>query len=125
VENLKFLPAGSVPPSPSELLDSQQFADLIEKARNLFDIILIDSPPALLVTDPVVLSEKVDGVILVVRAGATSQRMLSRVSRLLGSTHSNKLGIVMNSVDTSSVEYYYSYGYYGTERYFETEGKEA
>jgi hypothetical protein len=51
--------------------------------------------------------------------------MLSRVSRLLGSTHSNKLGIVMNSVDTSSVEYYYSYGYYGTERYFETEGKEA
>jgi Mrp family chromosome partitioning ATPase len=84
--------------------------------------VIIDSPPVLMVTDPVILSTKADGTIVVVRSQKTTRPVLKRVVGFLSHSHGRKLGFVVNGMDTKSVEYYYSYGYYGDNKYY---GQEA
>jgi capsular exopolysaccharide synthesis family protein len=122
VESLYFLPAGTPPPNPAELLGSRRLDAVLDEARKEFDLVLVDSPPLLVVTDPVILSTRVDGTILVIRSGRTTKKVLKRASEILARSSGRKLGIVLNGVDTRSVEYYYSYGYYGDDKYY---GEEA
>lgn len=120
--NLSLLPSGTTPPNPAELLDSKRFDALLEEAKKNFDLILIDSPPVLMVTDPVILSTKTDGVIIVLRSQKTTRPVLKRAVETLARSYGRKLGFVVNGMDTKSVEYYYTYGYYGDNKYY---GEEA
>jgi len=114
--NLWVLPAGPRPPDPAELFSSPLMEATISELRKRFTHIVLDSPPVLLVTDPVVLSAMVDGAILVVGSGATPRGGLVRARRVLETAGARLLGIVMNKVDMRFDSYYGSY-YYGGRYY--------
>lgn len=106
---IAFLPSGTTPPNPSELLASAAMQRVIAELEATFDVVLIDAPPLLPVTDAAVLSVLSDGVLLVVRTGSTKREQLSRSRDLLAAVDARILGVVMNRVDRKSRE---SYGYY-------------
>jgi polysaccharide biosynthesis transport protein len=122
LKNLYLLPSGTTPPNPAELIDSRRFDALLEEAKSQFDLVIIDSPPVLMVTDPVILSTRTDGTIIVLRSQKTTRPVLKRAVEVLSHSPGRKLGFVINGMDTKSVEYYYSYGYYGDNKYY---GEEA
>jgi capsular exopolysaccharide synthesis family protein len=125
VEGFFLLPAGTLPPNPADLVASHRFDDLLALLRGQYDLIILDSPPILLVTDAAILSGKADGIIVVIRSGVTTQPVLARVSALLHRGAGHMLGLVLNAVDTRSVEYYYSYGYYGGSKYYGEEDSQS
>ncbi len=112
IHSLFLLPGGPRPPNPSELLGSKRFIDLLAELRAHFDYILIDSPPALLVTDARLISLLVDGVVLILRSNRTSKRLLVRCLSLMRSAKTPALGIVMNALNLRSAGYS-GYGYCG------------
>jgi capsular exopolysaccharide synthesis family protein len=109
VPNLWVLPAGPRPPDPAELLSSHMMEATLKDLMKRFTQIVIDSPPLLLVTDGVVLSALVDGVILLVASGVTARGALARAHRILDNAGSRVLGIVLNKVDMRFDGYYGSY----------------
>jgi polysaccharide biosynthesis transport protein len=110
LEHLRVLPSGPTPPNPSELLASQRTAQLFEALREAADIVLIDSPPVLPVTDALVISDVVDGVIMVSKAGATGKKEAHRAVELLKQVDAPLIGTVLNGVGGSAA-YGYGYGY--------------
>lgn len=112
ISNLAALTTGPVPPSPADLLSSQRMRDAILELRRRFKFIVIDSPPVLAATDAVILSALTDGVLLVVRSGTTPKEAFTRSRDLLSAVKSRLLGIVLNGVDSTAPDYYYSYRYY-------------
>ncbi len=114
VENLQVLTTGPLPPNPSELLSSQKMTDLIENLKEEADVVLLDSPPSLPVTDAAVLSSKTDGTLLVTDAGTTRRGAARRAKEDLMRVGANILGVVLNkfSVRGASSYYYYYYYYY-------------
>jgi len=107
------------------LLGSTAFADLLESFSKQYDLVLIDSPPTMLVADSTIMSAMVDGVMVVLRSEATTKPTLVRVAENFRRSQANLLGFVLNAVDTRSAEYYYAYGYYGGDYYGEeSNGKE-
>jgi len=121
LRNLYLLPSGTAPPNPAELIDSRRFDALLEEAKGQFELVVIDSPPVLMVTDPVILSTRTDGAILVLRSQKTTRPVLKRAVEVLSHSPGRKLGFVLNGMDTKSAEYYYSYGYYGDNKYYSEE----
>jgi len=118
--NLSILPAGPPPPHPAELLDASKMRSLIAQWREEYDHIVIDTPPALSVTDPVVLSVEADSIILVVRSGQTTKDALRRTGELLFQVNAPVMGIVVNAIDHGSPDhYYYYYGEAGN-RYYDS-----
>ena len=117
VPGLTFMPAGVCPQDPSELLGSQHMSTLVEYWRRHFDYVLIDTPPALPVTDAVVLSREVDAVILAVRFAVTTQPSIMRTIRLFRDVQAARIGVLVNSMDVRAPEYYQYSGFYGTEQY--------
>ncbi|MGC9334271.1 MAG: polysaccharide biosynthesis tyrosine autokinase [Anaerolineae bacterium] len=115
VENLRLLPPGMIPLNPSELLGSQRMSQIIEQLEQEADMIIFDTPPVLAVTDAAVLSQKVDGVILVVEAGNTQERASIRALTELAQVEAPVLGAVLNKIPTRGPEsyryYYYRYAY--------------
>jgi capsular exopolysaccharide synthesis family protein len=109
VKNLWVLPAGPRPPDPAELLSSHMMGTTLKGLLKNFTQIIIDSPPVLAVTDGVVLSALVDGVILVVASGVTARGALARTHRILENARARVLGIVLNKVDVRFDAYYGSY----------------
>ncbi|MDH4137599.1 MAG: polysaccharide biosynthesis tyrosine autokinase, partial [Anaerolineae bacterium] len=98
VENLRVLTSGPLPPNPSELLGSQKMKSLIESLKGKADVVLLDSPPALVVTDAAVLAGQVDGVLLVADAGKTRREMAQRAKEDLIKVGANVLGAVLNKL---------------------------
>lgn len=117
--NLTILPAGPIPPQPAELLGSSVMKDYIARWRDEFDHVVIDSPPCLSVTDPVVLSPEADRVILVARSGKTTKIVLRRACDLLTQVNARVMGIVLNGLNTRSTEGYYYYGGRYSDRYYD------
>ena len=111
--NLHILPSGGSPPHPAELLGSALMNNTITEWRKQFDHIVIDTPPALSVTDAVLLSVQADSVILVIRSGQTTKQALRRARQLLAYVNSKIMGVVVNAMDLNTSDYYYYYGYYG------------
>lgn len=121
VPNLSVLPAGPVPPNPAELLMSDKLADMIQRLGGMFDRVIIDSPPLNPVTDSVILSTRVDGVVLVIRAFESTVDQVRHAARSMLSVNAPILGAVLNAVDLGKLEYKYAYYY----RYYrETPGGE-
>ncbi len=112
IPNLSAIPTGPLPPNPADLLSSHKLADAIAELREKFKFIVIDSPPIMAATDAVILSVKADGVLLVVRSGETPKEAFTRTRDLLLSVKCHILGVVLNAVDPSAPDYYYSYRYY-------------
>ncbi len=106
-----FIPTGPLPPNPSELFGASRMDKFIEEVRANFDIILFDSPPLNLVTDAGVLGTKVDGVVLIGRAGVTDRMGLSYAADQLRGIHATLLGTVLNDFDAQRDYGYTRYGY--------------
>ncbi|HTP45217.1 MAG TPA: polysaccharide biosynthesis tyrosine autokinase [Candidatus Acidoferrum sp.] len=112
IDNLVALPTGPIPPSPADLLSSHRMRDAISYLRQKYKFIVIDSPPIMAATDAVILSALTDGVLLVVRSGTTPKEAFTRTRDLLHAVKCRLLGVVLNAVDSSAPDYYYSYRYY-------------
>ena len=112
IPNLAAIPTGPLPPNPADLLSSHKLADAIAELRTKYKFVVIDSPPIMAATDAVILSVQADGVLLVVRSGETPKEAFTRTRDLLTSVKSRLLGVVLNAVDASAPDYYYSYRYY-------------
>ena len=112
IPNLTAIPTGPLPPNPADLLSSHKLADAVTELRKKFKFVVIDSPPVMAATDAVILSVQTDGVLLVVRSGETPKEAFTRTRDLLVSVKANILGVVLNAVDSSAPDYYYSYRYY-------------
>ncbi len=111
-DRLSLLPAGPVPPNPAELLNSAPFRDIFTRLRDDFDLVLIDSPPVLPVTDAAILSQHADATLLLAAAGQTRRGDLHRAAEKLDQVGATILGIVLNKVTRQTGRNYgYSYTY--------------
>jgi capsular exopolysaccharide synthesis family protein len=119
ISNLSLLPCGPIPPNPAEMISSLKMRELLLSLRDRYDHIIIDSPPLLKVTDPVILSTLVDGVILVVHGGKSTRDVVRRTRHELAIAGAKVFGVVLNNVDVHQGDgdgYYGSYyGDYGQE----------
>jgi Mrp family chromosome partitioning ATPase len=106
---------------PSEILGSVAFDELLEELRLTYDVVLIDSPPALLVTDAVAMSAKTDAVLWVAQAGVITRPQLARAAELIERNRIPVIGFVMNRMDSRSAGYGYEYygRYYGEKNQYE------
>lgn len=116
---LKVLLSGKIPPNPSELLGSRKFEELIELLRKQFEYVIIDCPPLLPVTDAAIVSAKADGCVLVVHAGVTKKPHYIGSRDAVNAVGSTILGVILNKIPQSSLEYEYGYRY-GYPRYYGT-----
>jgi polysaccharide biosynthesis transport protein len=114
IPNLSLLPCGPVPPNPAELISSDKMKNMLAELCERYDHILIDSPPLINVTDPVILSTMVDGVILVVHGGKSTRDVVRRARQELSAVGAKIFGVVLNNVDLRREGYddYYYYRYY-------------
>jgi polysaccharide biosynthesis transport protein len=124
IPNLDVLPCGPVPPNPAELLHTAAFAKLLAQMAGTYDRVVIDSPPAGVVADAIVISTHVDGTLMVLKAGQTSRDAAVRTARSLHAVKARLFGAVLNDLDLEDRRYgqyyyYYRSGYY---RDGETEG---
>lgn len=112
---LSLLASGPLPPNPSELLSSNRTVEVLGSLQAEYDIVLLDCPPVLPVTDALVLSGRVDATLLVGVAGATTRKEASRAIELLRQVDAPLLGVVLNGVDAGGSDGY-SYQYYSPEK---------
>lgn len=113
IGNLYLLPAGNVPPNPSELLVSENMVYLLEQLKQITDIVIIDGTPNELVTDSLILTRLVDSTIIVTASGYTKKDSLQRIITNIKNVGGKIAGVVLNKVPTSSKKYEESY-YYGS-----------
>jgi capsular exopolysaccharide synthesis family protein len=111
-DNLLVLPCGPVPENPAELLDSAGFRRILAEVRERYDIVVIDTPPVLPVTDALVIARQVDGVVVVTRCDQTTRGELQRTLSSLVQSDANIVGVVLNEVDSRQERYDYNASYY-------------
>ena len=111
ISNLHIMLSGQVPPNPTELLHTPRFNELLEQTRDKYDTVVFDSPPLLPVADAMVLGQKLDGALVVVRAGKTSRHALRHALRRLETVEADILGLVLNSEARRRKGKGYGYGY--------------
>lgn len=112
--NLDIMTAGKAIQQPTGIFDSRAIHGMLEEVRFYYDLILIDCAPVLPVSDPMLLAADMDGVILVIKAGATQREVAKRASDLLQNQNARFLGVVLNNL-SNILPYYYSDSYYGYE----------
>ena len=112
IETLDILTAGKACPHPTEILDVEVVSRLVDEMKFYYDLILIDTAPLLPVSDPMLLAPKMDGIVLVVKAGTTQREVVSRALDIINASRHKVLGVVLNNMD-NSLPYYYDYSYYG------------
>lgn len=106
-DNLSIVPAGKIPPNPAEMLASKAMTAFLEEMKNYFDYIVLDTPPLQAVTDAQVLSTKVDGSLIVVRAGVTKKDAVHNAVSIIKKVKGNIIGTVLNVAETKNDKYYY------------------
>ena len=115
IENLLLMPAGNIPPNPSELLVSPQMTKLLEDLKQVCDLIIIDGTPCELVTDSVILSRVADATVIVTAHKETKKDNLERVIKNIQNVGGNLAGVVLNRIPVSNKKYEEKYYYYGHE----------
>jgi tyrosine-protein kinase Etk/Wzc len=110
IENLEYIPAGPVPPNPSELLLRQEFDQLLSELKSSYDLILLDTPPIGLVTDGLLAMQKADLPIYVIRADYSRLSFINNINRLDATGRYPNLSIILNNVSKKTSGYGYSYG---------------
>jgi len=124
VDNLRLLTSGPLPPNPAELLDSAAMATFIDEVTHHADIVLYDSPPAVMLTDAILLSSKLERAILIAESGQVTQRAFNEMVRLITHARGNILGAILNKVKVTAGDYYYYYYYYYYYGYGRDKGEE-
>ena len=112
VDNLYLIPAGSVPPNPSELLVSNKMINIIERLKEHFDVVIFDAPPSLIVADALILARLVDFNILVCAQNTTRMEDLNKSKMAIENVGGKVAGVVLNKVQVTTKRYENSY-YYG------------
>ncbi len=113
LENLYYIPAGTIPPNPSEVLASEQLEMLISKLKEQFDTVVLDSPPIVAVTDAEIISKIADATILVVAANLTEIDLMQKAAELLSSNSGSFVGVLLNRFSyRNGYGSYYKYYYY-------------
>ncbi|QCX34367.1 CpsD/CapB family tyrosine-protein kinase [Caloramator sp. E03] len=115
LDNLYVIPSGTIPPNPAEMLSSSKMKIFLERVREQFDYVILDTPPVITVTDAQILSTMADGVILVVSSGEADRDAAIKAKELLLNVNAKILGVVLNKIDIKSrsgygYRYYYYYG---------------
>lgn len=109
-KNLSIITAGKIPPNPAEMLASKAMTLFLKEMKEHFDYIVLDTPPVQAVADAQILSTKVDGTLVVVRAGVTKKDDVHNSVASLKKVNANIIGTVLHAVDNSKNKYYYYYG---------------
>jgi len=114
------LTTGAIPPNPAELLGSEKMNEILGEIGKIVDVIIIDSPPVIAVTDSAILANRVDGVLLVIKPGQTKMEAARQAVEQLKRAGANLFGVVLNDVNFSRSRYsYYHYrGYYYSYHYY-------
>ena len=112
-ENMDMIFAGPMAPNPSELLEEKAFDELLATARQIYDYILIDTPPILSLTDAAIVARKCDGAVLVIESGRVKYRDAQKAQEQLKKSGCSILGAVLNKVQVRKDKYYSSYYGYG------------
>lgn len=112
IDGVKLITTGAIPPNPAELINSRRMEELIKKAREEADLVFIDTPPVVAVTDAAILSDKVDGTILVVASHQTDQSIMLKAKDILDKAHARILGVILNKYPAHQSQNY-QYYYYG------------
>lgn len=115
IDNLRIITSGPIPPNPSELLGSARMQEIMAAAKELADIVIIDAPPTVAVTDACVLASKVDGIVLVLNSQLVKPEMAQKAKELLLKANGHILGVILNRVEIEEEHAYYYY-YYGNEK---------
>ena len=108
---LDLLVCGDKPPNPNEMIGSEKMGQVIDAIRKRYDFVVFDTPPLLTVSDALVLAQRLDGVLCVVRAQRTSRKALKSAVELLAQVKTPVMGIVLNDIDFKQERYYYGYHY--------------
>jgi capsular exopolysaccharide synthesis family protein len=111
VSDLHLLGSGAIPPNPAELLQSKAMTQLLAELREQYDMVIIDAPPLLPVTDAALLAAQADGALLIVRHGRTSRDQVNQAVQRLEQVDASLVGVVMNMVPNRHRRYGYGYGY--------------
>ncbi|WP_201319223.1 CpsD/CapB family tyrosine-protein kinase [Paenibacillus sp. EPM92] len=115
VDHLSLICSGPVPPNPAEMLNSKRMEQQLKELQETYDIILLDTPPALVVTDAQVLSAKCDGVVVVLNSGKVKRDTALKALERLNQVNAKVLGVVLNNKERKHKESpYYYYYYYGS-----------
>jgi len=109
MDNLHIMPAGTVPPNPSELINSKAFSDFLNWAQSNYDFVLIDAPPVLAATDAALIGSKADGVVIVYRPGKVPKITLRRAKRQLENVKAHVIGVVLNGLESDIYEDFADY----------------
>ena len=120
IPNLDVMTSGFLPPNPSEILSSKTIEVLIEKLREKYNYVLIDSPPIIAVTDAMILANQVDQMIVVVRVDVTDKEIIKRSLEMLKGVDAKVTGVIVNGADVQ--KYYSGYGYYYYYYYYQQKG---
>lgn len=110
ISNLDLLASGPVPPNPSELLASAKMEQLLIRLKGEYDLLLIDTPPVIAVTDACVLASKADGVVLVLAINTVAPELANQAKELIQNANGQICGVVLNRVEPKKGYGYYYYG---------------
>ncbi|MBN2695685.1 polysaccharide biosynthesis tyrosine autokinase [bacterium] len=117
LQNLDFISAGPIPPNAIQIIKSKKFKELMDLLSERYDRVIFDSPPTSAVSDPMVLSKMLDGVVLVVKYNTTNKHYLREAVTQFNGIQSKVIGVILNQADPSKISYYsykkYHYYYYG------------
>lgn len=123
IPHLSVITAGTISPNPSELLSSNKLKSLLEELKTKFDRVIIDAPPILSVADASILVNIVDGVVMVIKGGATRLEAVVRAKQKILEAKGKITGVVVNNIEPEKEDKYYYYHYYYTEEEGKTKGK--
>jgi capsular exopolysaccharide synthesis family protein len=115
IHNLSVITSGPIPPNPSEMLASNRMGQLLQELSEIYDVVIIDSAPALAITDAQVVAAKCDGVLLVVDSGKVKKDLARKVMANMEHVKARVLGVVLNNVNRNDAEAYYYY-YHGNKK---------
>ena len=104
IDNLALLPSGPIPPNPSEMLGTSRMQVMLEELKEQYDIILIDTPPILAVTDSLIVSSLCDGVVMVVAAGKVDKELVRKAKASLEHVNARIIGLVLNNINRKDMK---------------------
>ena len=111
LDNLDVITSGKATAQPSEVFNTASIDAMVRELKYYYDLLIIDSPPVLPVSDPMIIAQSVDGVIIVVKAGETAREVVIRAVDIMQSNRANVLGVVLNNA-RNRLPYYYDYSHY-------------
>ena len=117
-ENLKVVTSGVIPPNPAELLASKKMRNLLEKLREEFDMVIIDSAPILSAADSIEVAPLTNGVVMVIKAASTPIPSVQTAIDQISDVGGKVIGCILNNVDLEKEDYYYSYYRYYHHYYY-------